>query len=108
MKDKSQEQQPEPVVFDFLISSAFLRNTLNDFVQNNNVPKESTIRIECIVQESAPVPIHEIDLSEWAESSGMFAASYTVRKTATVPGDKASMITYNIGRTTQIPEPQEF
>lgn len=59
------DDQFEPVVFDFLISSTILRTTLKEFVQENHIPVESTINIECIVQEPAPVPDIDVTLCDW-------------------------------------------
>uniref|UniRef100_A0A1I7VXW7 Ribosome biogenesis protein WDR12 homolog n=1 Tax=Loa loa TaxID=7209 RepID=A0A1I7VXW7_LOALO len=53
------------VVFDFLISSTILRTTLEEFVQENHVPVESVISIECIVQEPAPEPDSDVTLPDW-------------------------------------------
>uniref|UniRef100_A0A0R3S422 Ribosome biogenesis protein WDR12 homolog n=1 Tax=Elaeophora elaphi TaxID=1147741 RepID=A0A0R3S422_9BILA len=55
----------ESVVFDFLISSTILRTTLEEFVQENHVPVESVISIECIVQEPAPEPDSDVILPDW-------------------------------------------
>lgn len=59
------DKEFESVAFDFLISSTILRTTLEEFVQENHVPVESVISIECIVQEPAPEPDSDIALLDW-------------------------------------------
>ncbi|KAL3998549.1 WD domain G-beta repeat family protein [Acanthocheilonema viteae] len=59
------DKELESVVFDFLISSTILRTTLEEFVQENHVPIESVINIECIIQEPAPEPDSDITLPDW-------------------------------------------
>uniref|UniRef100_A0AAF5Q070 Ribosome biogenesis protein WDR12 homolog n=1 Tax=Wuchereria bancrofti TaxID=6293 RepID=A0AAF5Q070_WUCBA len=59
------DKELELVAFDFLISSTILRTTLEEFVQENHVPVESVISIECIVQEPAPEPDSDVTLLDW-------------------------------------------
>lgn len=75
------EDDHAPVAFEFLIGSSLLRSTLKELVEENGIPTETVILIECILREAPPSPESDISLSDWVGSvktteDYIFAATY--------------------------------
>uniref|UniRef100_A0A0N5CPW8 Ribosome biogenesis protein WDR12 homolog n=1 Tax=Thelazia callipaeda TaxID=103827 RepID=A0A0N5CPW8_THECL len=74
------DKKSQSVDFDFLISNTILRTSLEEFVQENHVPVETVIKIECLVQEPSPKPGFDVTLPDWVGAvrcSNDFIASTT-------------------------------
>uniref|UniRef100_A0A0N5AYX9 WD_REPEATS_REGION domain-containing protein n=1 Tax=Syphacia muris TaxID=451379 RepID=A0A0N5AYX9_9BILA len=83
----------EPVDFEFLISSALVRNTVKEIVEEYGIPTETVIPVECLTHEPAPVPESEISCSDWVGDvktcdNHIFAASYNGSILCCTPHEK--------------------
>lgn len=59
------ERESEGPTFDFLVKGQFLRTSLSDYVDKEQLSTESVLEVEYIVQESAPQLEHSLQHDDW-------------------------------------------